>query len=95
MVMSKLPATLKQQMKKVMPFIGYVRDEVRALGPSALDRTPKFDQEEVLRDNQEFILSQLGLERMDFGDVSSPAAGHERMASESLPDKPGFVLMAE
>jgi len=92
-IVSALPADLKKNIKKIMPFVGMVRDETLAKGASALDRSIKVDEKELISLNSKFIQTQLGLEPsiLLVRQVSSDDPDFN-VASDSLPTKPSFVL---
>lgn len=43
-VAAALPPELKRMMKKIMPFVGMVRDDAKVRGAEALDRSAKFTE---------------------------------------------------
>ncbi|VDM96609.1 unnamed protein product [Thelazia callipaeda] len=61
--------SLKKIMKKVMPFVQLIRENLVVHGSSALDITYSFDQVEVLKQNENYILSTLNLEKIAIIDV--------------------------
>ncbi|VDK83810.1 unnamed protein product [Litomosoides sigmodontis] len=67
--------SLKKYMKKVMPFVQLIRENLAIHGESALDTACQFDQKEVLEQNLDYILSSLDLERVTItsteGEVSA------------------------
>ncbi|VDN53772.1 unnamed protein product [Dracunculus medinensis] len=62
--------SLKKVSKKVMPFVQVIRENLNIHGVSALDTACRFDQAEVLRENSEYILACLELEKFDIADVT-------------------------
>lgn len=43
-IAAAMPSQLKRMMKKIMPFVGFVRDAAKEKGESALDQTLLFDE---------------------------------------------------
>ncbi|VBB28703.1 unnamed protein product [Acanthocheilonema viteae] len=60
---------LKKFMKKTMPFVQMIRENLAIYGESALDIACRFDQKEVLEQNLDYILSTLDLERVTITNV--------------------------
>lgn len=84
----------KDQMKnkRVMPFVAMVKKEVESEGSIALDRSPKFDEYDVLRENCDLILNQLkpfGICEVLIGN----ALDAEDRCSDAAPGHPTFVLV--
>ncbi|CAN6198747.1 unnamed protein product [Urochloa humidicola] len=65
---------LKQVQKLCMPFIRFKKDEVREVGPQALDLKLPFGEMDVLQKNVELIRRQLGLEQVEVLSASDEAA---------------------
>lgn len=85
-VLAALPAAERRN-KKVMPFLAMVRKEVESEGAEALNRTLRFDEKEVLRENEEFLQEQLatfGIEEITIADAGA--------GEDSLPGNPSFKL---
>ncbi|VDN84808.1 unnamed protein product [Brugia pahangi] len=61
--------SLKKFMKKTMPFVQLIRENLAIHGESALDIACRFDQKEVLEQNLDYILSALDLESVTITDV--------------------------
>uniref|UniRef100_A0AAF5PN76 leucine--tRNA ligase n=1 Tax=Wuchereria bancrofti TaxID=6293 RepID=A0AAF5PN76_WUCBA len=61
--------SLKKFMKKTMPFVQLMRENLAIHGESALDIACQFDQKEVLEQNLDYILSTLDLESVTITDV--------------------------
>eukprot|EP00737_Agarophyton_chilense_P001944 gb/GEZJ01002198.1/.p1 GENE.gb/GEZJ01002198.1/~~gb/GEZJ01002198.1/.p1 ORF type:complete len:1102 (+),score=188.61 gb/GEZJ01002198.1/:2938-6243(+) len=90
-VVGSLPPSEKKN-KKLMPFLAMVRKEVETSGPSALDRTLKFNEQEVLTENLEQIRSQLstfGITAVDAGDSSNAPS---TSSGDAVPGAPIFAL---
>lgn len=91
-VASSLPPAEKKN-KKLMPFLATVKKEVETQGPSALDRTLKFDERVVLEENIDFIRSQLsvfGISQITTDMVSN--ASNSASSADAIPGAPVFVL---
>ena len=63
-------ADLKKYMKKVMPFVAYMKEKVASSGLSVLDTSLSWDEMKVLQDNMSYIVSTLGLEGVDLASAS-------------------------
>lgn len=53
---------LKPHMKKVMPFVAFVKAEVAAKGAQALETTVPFDELQLFKDQSPFLAKTLGLQ---------------------------------
>merc|ERR1719391_956034 len=62
--MGKKPE-LKKFMKRVMPFVAFMKDKVAASGLSVLDTSLPWDEMEVLTSNREYIVNTLQLEGLN------------------------------
>jgi len=62
--MGKKPE-LKKFMKKVMPFVAFMKERVSTVGMSALDTSLPWDETAVLSSNLDYLLSSLELEGID------------------------------
>lgn len=79
--------------KKLMPFLAMVRKEVELGGPAALDRTLKFDEKAVLKENRELIKSQLEAFWISSVIVEGAQNAPEGTASaDAVPGTPVFQL---
>lgn len=82
----------KKSMKRVMPFVAMVRDEVLASGEGALTRSLPFVEREVLEENRSFVTEQLELFTLEVADAVAASTG---AAADALPGKPSFELRHE
>ncbi|CAO2038956.1 unnamed protein product [Urochloa humidicola] len=84
---------LKQVQKLCMPFIRFKKDEVRKVGPQALDLKLPFCEMDVLQKNLELIKRKLGLEPVEVLSASDKAAraiaGEYVSLLEKNPPSPG------
>ncbi|CAL5093003.1 unnamed protein product [Urochloa decumbens] len=84
---------LKQVQKLCMPFIRFKKEEVRKVGPQALDLKLPFGEMDVLQKNLELIKRQLGLEQVEVLSASDEAAraiaGEYVSLLEKSPPSPG------
>uniref|UniRef100_A0A0R3S1Y6 leucine--tRNA ligase n=1 Tax=Elaeophora elaphi TaxID=1147741 RepID=A0A0R3S1Y6_9BILA len=78
--------SLKKFMKKVMPFVQLIRENLTIHGESALDIACQFDQKEVLEQNLDYILSTLDLEKITITDVKEAAPAN--VVEMTCPGKP-------
>ncbi|VDK78073.1 unnamed protein product [Onchocerca ochengi] len=78
--------SLKKFMKKVMPFVQLIRENLAIHGESALDTACRFDQKEVLEQNLDYILSTLNLERVTITDIEGAAPAN--VVEMTCPGKP-------
>mmetsp|Transcript_3351 Transcript_3351/g.15833 ORF Transcript_3351/g.15833 Transcript_3351/m.15833 type:complete len:1059 (-) Transcript_3351:3429-6605(-) len=91
-VTAAMPAELKKKMKKIMPFVGMVRDAAKEQGEPALDRTLRYDEKEVLTENMELIREQLGLVQLDICSSTDTGAEDATLAGDALPGRPTFAF---
>ena len=59
--LGKLPE-LKKFMKRVMPFVAFMKEKVESSGLSALESSLPWDEMKVLEENLEYIVNSLQLE---------------------------------
>ncbi|KAM3723058.1 Leucine--tRNA ligase [Dirofilaria immitis] len=78
--------SLKKFMKKAMPFVQLIRENLAVHGESALDIVCRFDQKEVLEQNLDYILSTLNLERVTIADVKGALPAN--LEEMTCPGKP-------
>uniref|UniRef100_A0A7S1T6S6 Leucine--tRNA ligase n=1 Tax=Compsopogon caeruleus TaxID=31354 RepID=A0A7S1T6S6_9RHOD len=98
LIIAELPSHLKSQMKRIMPFVGMIRDEFARDGPRALIRDCGFSEDQVLTENQSFVLAQLGLQSMTISFVEDTSSTDKvtdmqrKILEEAQPLKPSFIL---
>ncbi|KAK4523936.1 hypothetical protein GAYE_SCF00G1834 [Galdieria yellowstonensis] len=87
---------LKDNMKKVMSFVGMIRDKAKEHGARALDLKLPFDEVEVLSQNRAYVMEELSLENLHIVKSSDVLEDTRKevisAAKESLPSKPTFVF---
>jgi leucyl-tRNA synthetase len=74
-------------MKKVMPFVQGVRDNVTKLGKIAFALTVDFNEFDILTTSSEYLKSTLELEQLEIKFTSDPEAT-EKMKEDVLPGRP-------
>ncbi|KAA8495692.1 Leucine--tRNA ligase, cytoplasmic [Porphyridium purpureum] len=96
-VAGALTPEIKKMMKKVMPFVGMIRDKAKLEGETAFDARPKFDEVEVLNENLEILCTQLGVPSacvVTAGEISAADPAFE-YAQDAVPGKPALFLIRE
>jgi len=93
-VAAAMPPELKKMMKKIMPYVGMIRDMAKEKGESALEGELRYNEMDVLNENAGFIKEQLELKNLDVRSSKDPAEGEDGAAADSLPAKPSFLLRA-
>merc|ERR1712227_1066861 len=78
-----------KHMKKLMPFVQYIKKQVEANGPSAMDLTVDFDEHEVLMDNLAYLIKAVELEDIQ---IKASSDAEEKIAEECTPGKPFSVF---
>ena len=64
-------ADLKKYMKKLMPFVAFMKEKVSSSGSlSVLDTSLPWDEMKVLRENLTYLVSTLGLEGLDLASAT-------------------------
>jgi len=81
--------TVKKHMKKLMPFVAYVKDRVSKEGVKAMDLTVSFDEASVLVDNLAYLVKSIELEEID---IKSSAEADAKIQEECAPGKPFSVF---
>lgn len=93
-ILAGLPSEHKRN-KKVMPFVAMLRKEVEIFGVTALDRSLKFTEKDVLTENMGMMGDQLktfGINNISVGDIGD--AG-DKSGDSSVPGHPSFMLVTE
>ncbi|XP_072026389.1 leucine--tRNA ligase, cytoplasmic-like [Amphiura filiformis] len=83
---------LKKFMKKVMPFVQHVKENVAKKGPRAMDLTVDFVEKDVLESNLTYLTNTLEMEGLDLK-FSSEAT--DKIQEECCPGKPFTVFRTE
>jgi len=89
MSLMKSEDSVKKYMKKLMPFVSYVKDQVAKEGVKALDLQVPFDEVSVLVDNVTFLLKSIELEDLE---VKSTDGADAKVLEECSPGKPFTVF---
>ena len=90
-LLAKEPS-LKKFMKKVMPFVVAVKENVAKHGQKALDLTLDFDEMQVLKENAYYLNNTLELEGLEFKFAEE---GSEKVKEECCPGKPFIIYASE
>ncbi|XP_071786614.1 leucine--tRNA ligase, cytoplasmic-like [Asterias amurensis] len=83
---------LKKFMKKVMPFVQHVKENVAKSGARAMDLTMEFDEKVVLETNLAYLTSTLELEGLE---VKFSAEATEKIQEECCPGTPFSLFRTE
>uniref|UniRef100_A0A8D0DXC2 Leucine--tRNA ligase, cytoplasmic n=1 Tax=Salvator merianae TaxID=96440 RepID=A0A8D0DXC2_SALMN len=89
--LSSLPE-LKKYMKRVMPFVAMIKENLEKKGPRVLDLELEFDERAVLMENIVYLTNSLELEHIE---VKFASEGEEKIKEECCPGKPFFVFRTE
>ncbi|XP_043919958.1 leucine--tRNA ligase, cytoplasmic [Protopterus annectens] len=89
--LSSLPE-LKKYMKRVMPFVAMIKENLEKKGPSVLDLELEFDEQAVLLENIVYLTNSLELEQIDVVSASDAA---DKIKEECCPGKPFIVFRTE
>ncbi|XP_047126079.1 leucine--tRNA ligase, cytoplasmic isoform X1 [Hydra vulgaris] len=89
MAICKDEEMVKKHMKKLMPFVAYVKDRVQSEGASAMDLTVPFDETAVLTENLAYLLKSVELEKIEIKPSSDAEA---KIQEECLPGRPYSVF---
>ncbi|CAK6446187.1 unnamed protein product [Pipistrellus nathusii] len=83
---------LKKYMKKVMPFVAMIKENLEKVGPRVLDLQLEFDEQSVLMENIVYLTNSLELERID---VKCASEAEDKVREECCPGKPLNVFRTE
>ncbi|KAM6148897.1 leucine--tRNA ligase, cytoplasmic [Erethizon dorsatum] len=83
---------LKKYMKKVMPFVAMVKENVEKMGPRVLDLQLEFDEQAVLMENIVYLTNSLELERIE---VKFASEAEDKIREDCCPGKPLSVFTTE
>lgn len=83
---------LKKYMKKVMPFVAMIKENLEKVGPRVLDLQLEFDEQAVLMENIVYLTNSLELERID---VKCASEAEDKVREECCPGKPLNVFRTE
>lgn len=82
--------TLKKYVKKVMPFVARVREGIDQFGKVAMAVTVDFDENEILKVNQEYLRNTLDLESLEIRFTDDPTST-DKLKEEVSPGIPFIV----
>ncbi|KAM9694288.1 leucine--tRNA ligase, cytoplasmic isoform 1-T1 [Trichechus inunguis] len=83
---------LKKYMKKVMPFVAMIKENLEKLGPRVLDLQLEFDEQAVLMENIVYLTNSLELEHME---VKFASEAEDKVKEDCCPGKPLNVFRTE
>ncbi|XP_033622748.1 leucine--tRNA ligase, cytoplasmic isoform X1 [Fukomys damarensis] len=83
---------LKKYMKKVMPFVAMVKENVEKMGPRVLDLQLEFDEQAVLMENIVYLTNSLELEHIE---VKFASEAEDKVREDCCPGKPLNVFRME
>ncbi|KAM5299815.1 leucine--tRNA ligase, cytoplasmic isoform 2-T2 [Ctenodactylus gundi] len=83
---------LKKYMKKVMPFVAMVKENVEKMGPRVLDLQLEFDEQAVLMENIVYLTNSLELEHIE---VKFASEAEDKIREDCCPGKPLNVFRTE
>ncbi|XP_075397882.1 leucine--tRNA ligase, cytoplasmic isoform X2 [Tenrec ecaudatus] len=83
---------LKKYMKKVMPFVAMIKENLEKMGPRVLDLQLEFDEKAVLMENIVYLTNSLELEHID---VKFASEAEDKIREECCPGKPFNVFRTE
>jgi len=80
---------VKKYMKKLMPFVAYIKDRVSKEGVTAMDLTVPFDETSILVDNLGYLVKAIDLEDIEIKPSSEADA---KIQEDCSPGKPFSVF---
>lgn len=83
---------LKKYMKKVMPFVAMIKENLEKVGPRVLDLQLEFDEQAVLMENIVYLTNSLELEHIE---VKFASEAEDKIREECCPGKPLNVFRTE
>uniref|UniRef100_A0A8D0NEI0 Leucine--tRNA ligase, cytoplasmic n=1 Tax=Sus scrofa TaxID=9823 RepID=A0A8D0NEI0_PIG len=83
---------LKKYMKKVMPFVAMIKENLEKTGPRVLDLQLEFDEQAVLMENIVYLTNSLELERIE---VKFASEAEDKVREDCCPGKPLNVFRTE
>ncbi|KAG8506977.1 Leucine--tRNA ligase, cytoplasmic, partial [Galemys pyrenaicus] len=89
--LSNLPE-LKKYMKKVMPFVAMIKENLEKMGPRVLDLQLEFDEQAVLMENIVYLTNSLELEHIE---VKFASEADDKVREDCCPGKPLNVFRTE
>ncbi|XP_023698173.2 leucine--tRNA ligase, cytoplasmic [Paramormyrops kingsleyae] len=89
--LSALPE-LKKYMKRVMPFVAMIKENLQKNGPRVLDLELEFDERAVLLENMVYLTNSLELDQID---VVFASEADDKIREDCCPGKPFSVFRTE
>ncbi|KAI4901262.1 hypothetical protein NFI96_033672, partial [Prochilodus magdalenae] len=83
---------LKKYMKRVMPFVAMIKDNLEKNGPRVLDLELEFDERAVLLENIVYLTNSLELDQID---VLFASEADDKVKEDCCPGKPFSVFRSE
>ncbi|XP_068457332.1 leucine--tRNA ligase, cytoplasmic-like [Clinocottus analis] len=83
---------LKKYMKRVMPFVAMIKENLEKNGPRVLDLELEFDERVVLMDNLVYLTNSLELEQID---ILFASEGDDKVMEDCCPGKPFCIFRSE
>ncbi|XP_051019877.1 leucine--tRNA ligase, cytoplasmic [Acomys russatus] len=83
---------LKKYMKKVMPFVAMIKENMEKKGPRVLDLQLEFDEQAVLMENIVYLTNSLELEHIE---VKFASEAEDKVREDCCPGKPLNVFRTE
>ncbi|KAM9069909.1 leucine--tRNA ligase, cytoplasmic isoform 2-T2 [Sarcophilus harrisii] len=83
---------LKKYMKKVMPFVAMIKENLEKTGPQVLDLQLEFDEQGVLMENIVYLTNSLELDHIE---VKFAFEADDRIREDCCPGKPLTVFRTE
>uniref|UniRef100_A0A8I3P763 Leucine--tRNA ligase, cytoplasmic n=2 Tax=Canis lupus familiaris TaxID=9615 RepID=A0A8I3P763_CANLF len=83
---------LKKYMKKVMPFVAMIKENLEKMGPRVLDLQLEFDEQAVLMENLVYLTNSLELEHIE---VKFASEAEDKVREDCCPGKPLNVFRTE
>ncbi|KAM4746906.1 leucine--tRNA ligase, cytoplasmic [Rhinophrynus dorsalis] len=83
---------LKKYMKRVMPFVAMIKENLEKKGPRILDLELEFDERTVLVENIVYLTNSLELDQIE---VRFASEGDEKVKEDCCPGKPFSVFRTE
>nr|XP_008985334.3 leucine--tRNA ligase, cytoplasmic isoform X2 [Callithrix jacchus] len=83
---------LKKYMKKVMPFVAMIKENLEKVGPRVLDLQLEFDEKAVLMENIVYLTNSLELEHIE---VKFASEAEDKVTEDCCPGKPLNVFRIE
>ncbi|CAJ0950199.1 unnamed protein product [Ranitomeya imitator] len=83
---------LKKYMKRVMPFVAMIKENLEKKGPRILDLELEFDERAVLLENLVYLTNSLDMDQID---VKFASDADEKIKEDCCPGKPFSVFRTE